>query len=214
MTWAEALDSVSSRPWRLLFDSEADGLTNMRRDEELLESACEPVLRLYSWERPTLSLGYSQRWTPPAEFPWVRRPTGGRALLHADEITYCLVLPGMAQLLVDEAFCGITGTLRVALRELGFSSLAGSERHFQRGSPSCLASVNRGELVTSQGKLVGSAQARRGGSLLQHGSLVLQADQAMWERAFGEHPRVQDLPGLTPQALAAAWGRALKIVWT
>src|SRR5690349_10912993 len=92
------------RQWRLIYDIPANGAWNMAVDESLVESVgagqSPPTLRFYSWNSPCLSLGYGQRFTDVDvtrvdQLGWdvVRRPTGGRAILHTDELTYSLSLP-------------------------------------------------------------------------------------------------------------------------
>ena len=184
----------------------------MARDLALLEGSGS-VLRLYSWDRPTVSLGYSQRWTP-SELPWVRRPTGGRALLHTrDEITYAIALD-VGDVRVDEAFCYLTGTLREALNALGVPVTCSGLKRSGGGSESCLALVQRGELLLGERKLVGSAQARRGGRLLQHGAIPFFPSHEQHERVFGEVPPVVGMGvRMRPEELAEEWGRTLGVTW-
>ena len=96
--------NYSSEQWRLLITSPASGAWNMAVDEALLEAVGSnqslPCLRLYAWEPPCLSIGYAQPFADIdrsrlADFgwDWVRRPTGGRAILHADELTYSVIAP-------------------------------------------------------------------------------------------------------------------------
>lgn len=186
----------------------------MSRDLALLEGAVEPTLRLYSWDRPTVSVGYSQKWTP-SDLPWVRRPTGGRALLHTPhEITYSIVLPEVGDVRVDEAFCYLTGTLREALNAVGVPVTCSGSKHSGGGSQSCLAIVQRGELLLGDRKLVGSAQARRGGRLLQHGAIPFAPSQEAHERVFGAHPPVVGAGAdFSPADLAEAWRVTLGVTW-
>lgn len=184
----------------------------MARDVALLEGT-GATLRLYSWDRPTVSLGYSQRWLPEG-LPWVRRPTGGRALLHTpDEITYALALDA-GDWRVDEAFCYLTGTLREALHRLGVPVTCSGLKRSGGGSESCLAMVQRGELVLPEGKLVGSAQARRGGRLLQHGAIPFAPSQELHEQVFGEVPPVVGTGvRFPPEDLAGVWAETLGVTW-
>lgn len=192
----------------------------MAADEALLETAAQPVLRLYSWEGPCLSLGWAQRrgWLDEetcrrAGVEVVRRPTGGRALLHLPgEITYALVLPDTEGVSVAAAFAGITASLARALRSLGVPvRVAGATAGPLTAS--CLSRVQAGELVLGERKLVGSAQVRRGGRLLQHGALPRRVDADLWQSLL-PGPCPADLAScgradLRPEDLAAAWLAAL-----
>jgi len=186
----------------------------MARDEFWLENAPEPMLRLYSWECVTVSLGYSQRWSVEG-FPLVRRPTGGRALLHTpEELTYAIVLPDAGDSRVDESFCFLTGTLREALNSLGVPVTCSRRGRAGGRSESCLACVQRGELVLPAGKLVGSAQARRGRRLLQQGTIPFNPSQALHDAVFGPHPPVVAAGvRFTAEELAEAWRQSLGVTW-
>jgi lipoate-protein ligase A len=127
------LNGQSCETWRLLNDPPLPGPRNMARDEALLRAVgageTPPVLRLYAWSPPTLSLGFGQRAADAdrarlAERGWglVRRLTGGRAILHTDELTYCIVLPAdhaLAQGSVVESYRRISAALAEAVAALG-----------------------------------------------------------------------------------------------
>ncbi|MCG3178998.1 MAG: Octanoyltransferase LipM [Phycisphaerae bacterium] len=175
---------------RLLLDGPAPGATNMARDEALLRSVIdrgEPALRFYAWSPAAVSLGYFQ---PVAEWDarraelrgleLVRRPTGGGAILHDDELTYSLSvredLPALSEgptqlyRLAHEA-------IRDGLAELGVPVGFHSgccEGNSQRGPFFCFARRHTYDLVADGCKIVGSAQRRRGGAILQHGSIILR----------------------------------------
>jgi lipoate-protein ligase A len=175
---------------RVFLEPERPGDENMRRDTELVEqqTAGTPItLRLYSWRRPTVSVGYMQK---PAEIldldacraagvDVVRRPTGGRAILHAEEITYALVAStgeprfgtrlGAAHAVIGEC-------LAAGLAELGVAAVlsgGGRDPGGALGRQPCFASTARAEIVVDGRKLVGSAQRRRAHAFLQHGSLLV-----------------------------------------
>lgn len=196
----------------------------MARDDELLNSCSEPCLRLYSWLRPTLSLGYSQSqdWVDHQAcerlgVEVVRRPTGGRALLHLpSEITYAVVLPDVEHLTVREAFEGITGLLLEALQNLGIAVSTAHEAHAPRSSshPSCLEVAAPGEVIAQGRKLVGSAQVRRGTRLLQHGAIPRYSDQQLLEQVIPGATTRMDLSmlqaeGITAEQLAQSWRTVL-----
>jgi lipoate-protein ligase A len=181
----------------VLRDPPLDGPTNMARDEHLLYSELlrPAAVRLYAWDPPTLSLGYFQRWAQVAELPAdirqlaiVRRTTGGGAILHDREVTYSLALddtipvasqqPVALYRLVHECW-------RAALAQHGVT-VALAPDHFPlptpRGGPFfCFAKPGRADLLLNGAKLLGSAQRRIKGRVLQHGSLLLG-------RRFAAHP--------------------------
>lgn len=169
---------------RLIVDRPASGSWNMAVDEALLHSAAGlavPTFRLYAWAPATLSLGYFQSYAdrsqhrPSANCPFVRRRSGGGAILHDAEITYALVLPishpaardplalyrGVHQGVVKVLQCwGVDAELYAAEpRENQFLC-------FHRRSP--------GDLVVDSCKVMGSAQRRTASALLQHGSLLIR----------------------------------------
>ncbi len=177
--------------WRVLQQDAADGATNMAVDAALLARAKrsgEGVLRLYAWSRPTLSFGRNERASgrfDPARLlesgiGAVRRPTGGRVLLHHRELTYSVTAPSGA-LTLGESYRAINALLLAALARLGVAAAeAGRSRTVLRpDGAACFAAPAPGELVVGGAKLVGSAQLREGGALLQHGSILLDDDQGM-----------------------------------
>jgi lipoate-protein ligase A len=182
-------------PWRLLLSPPLDGPDNMALDEALLARARrtgETVLRTYAWSAPTLSLGRNQRARGlydegalrDAGVTVVRRPTGGRALLHHREITYSVTAPVRADEGVAKGHARINALLATALAALGVPVRAAAPR--TRASPPtalpCFAEPSAGELAFAGRKLVGSAQWRDDGALLQHGSILVDDDQAMIPR--------------------------------
>ena len=183
--------------WRLLLSPPADGATNMAVDHALLERAArtdEAVLRLYAWERPTLSLGVHEKARLAPEtasahgVDVVRRPTGGRALLHHREVTYSVTAPTRAAM--RESYAAINALLLDGLRRLGVPA----REAVRRGQPlrpdgaACFAEPNVGELELDGRKLVGSAQRRDELAFLQHGSILLEDDQATVATLRGSAP--------------------------
>lgn len=180
--------------WRFLDSGPSDGASNMAVDMALLDharAAGEGTLRVYAWSRPTLSFGRHERargrfdaaLLEAAGIDVVRRPTGGRALLHHREVTYSVTAP-VAGLSLRESYAAINALLRSALRRLGVNAMPAERRAAPvrpLGAP-CFAEPNEGELVVGGGagqrKLVGSAQWRDGDVLLQHGSILLADDQS------------------------------------
>jgi lipoyl(octanoyl) transferase len=180
------------RQWRLIYDNPAAGAWNMAVDESIMESVglgqSPPTLRLYAWEPACLSLGYGQRVTDvdfsrTDHWGWdvVRRPTGGRAILHTDELTYSLSLPAdddLAAGTVVESYQRISGALVAGLVSLGASPQADKRAERVESGPVCFEAPSHYEITVSGRKLVGSAQLRRRGAVLQHGSLPLWGDIA------------------------------------
>lgn len=171
-------------------DPPRPGSRNMALDHAL---ACcvapgSGVVRLYCWERPTVSFGrnepaaglYSVRAARERGIDYVRRPTGGRAVLHAGELTYAVVAPVGALGGARIAYRRINEALAAALRWLGAGvevSAGGTALGADAGP--CFQSPAEGEVVVAGRKLVGSAQARIDGALLQHGSIILSGDQSV-----------------------------------
>lgn len=190
--------------WRWLDSGPGDGATNMATDHALMQRAAETgeaVFRVYGWSRPTLSFGMHERTrlqpddVAAAGFDAVRRPTGGRALLHHREVTYAVAAPVNGVGLAD-SFAAINEILRAALAGLGLSVQTAPRRgraSAPDGQP-CFAEPNVGELELHGRKLVGSAQRRDDQALLQHGSILLADDQ--W--------RIAELRGLPPDGSRAA----------
>jgi lipoate-protein ligase A len=171
-------------------EPELDGAAHMRRDAELLAAqrpGSTPVLRLYSWSPPAVSLGFMQRADDvldadacrDAGVDIVRRPTGGRAVLHWEEITYAIVGatddPRFGtELAATHARIG--ACLAAGLRTLGVEAALSRpardpERRLLRAP--CFVSPGRAELLVDGRKLLGSAQRRTRTSFLQHGSLLV-----------------------------------------
>ncbi len=184
--------------FRLLDTGRLSGAMNMALDEAILEHVAQnkslPTIRFYAWERPTLSLGYFQRLDRDVDmdgvkkkgFDLVRRMTGGRAVLHDQELTYSVIIPGeheWAKASVVESYHYLSFALRDGFRNLGVEaeivSLA-DEDHRETlpvaGSAACFDSPSWYELVVGGKKIAGSAQVRAHGGLLQHGSLLLDLD--------------------------------------
>jgi lipoyl(octanoyl) transferase len=177
--------------WRIEQSGKLDGATNMATDTALAEAlaagTAAPTLRLYGWSPWAISLGYNQREEEidtarcRAEgIDVVRRPTGGRAILHAEELTYCVVMPAGRRSIL-EVYNEIS---RALVRGLG---LFGVEATLQRSQPNfpehyrsssaipCFTASARYEIEWDGRKLVGSAQRRVSGAtqvVLQHGSIL------------------------------------------
>lgn len=179
-------------PIRLLVDRAQPGARNMAVDEALLRecgAGGSVALRFYAWEPACLSFGRNQlargAYDPEAVArrgaDVVRRPTGGRAVFHARELTYAVAAPADAWGSLREAYCRINRALAAGLRELGVPVACAAGREGGRApgpdARACFRDPLPGEVVAGGRKLVGSAQWRDGGALLQHGSILLHDDQ-------------------------------------
>lgn len=161
----------------------------MALDQALLdrvERTGEGFVRCYRWEPWCLSFGrhepalrrYDRARIEAAGMDVVRRPTGGRAVWHARELTYAVVAPLAAFGGMRQAYHQIHALLARAVEQLGAAaSLAPAGRPLAPGAGACFASPAGGEVTALGRKLVGSAQRRQGTALLQHGSLLLADDQ-------------------------------------
>jgi lipoyl(octanoyl) transferase len=163
---------------------EADGPTLMSADEVLLDAAVngQLALRFYTWDRPTLSLGYFQaaamRLENPllAEVDWVRRSSGGGAILHHHELTYALAIPAEIATKERESWlCRMHHLIIEVLAENGARSrgvACGEEKKLEPFL--CFLHQTPGDLLIQENKIVGSAQRRIRGAILQHGSILLK----------------------------------------
>ncbi len=155
----------------------------MAADEALLESAARgaAALRFYTWTEPTLSLGYFQRADERlsdanlAPLAWVRRSTGGAAIVHHHELTYALALPAGPEWVSREHWiCRFHHILQRVLAARGVASHAvvcGEEQKL--GPVVCFLHQTPGDLLIGGSKVAGSAQRKMRGALLQHGSILL-----------------------------------------
>ncbi|MCC7207342.1 MAG: lipoate--protein ligase family protein [Anaerolineae bacterium] len=177
--------------WRLIADPPLDGATNMAIDEAILDAVgrfdAPPTLRLFRWEPACLSLGYAQPVSDVdrerlAARGWhlVRRMTGGRAILHVDELTYSVALPTghpLAAGTIVESYQRLSKALLAAVEQLGLAAHAAPKSADRPASgPVCFEVPSDYEITANGKKLVGSAQVRKQNAALQHGSLPLTGD--------------------------------------
>jgi len=183
--------------WRLIPTMVAAGATQMAIDawllDQLIEGQQRPTLRFYHWSPIALSLGYHQkRWPehwheltwqgPPVDL--VRRPTGGRAVLHQGDLTYAIAMPLVGPR--QAAYRQICDALMAAWHQLKVDLRYGAAGSSYRWQANCFALATPADLVTASGyKLIGSAQLRRDRSLLQHGSMRLWPNWQLYQQVFG-----------------------------
>jgi len=193
--------------WRFLPFASGDAAYNMAVDEAILNSHlaghAPPTLRLYEFSPPAVSLGYAQKiskvnWQRLQELGYevVRRPTGGRAVLHLQDLTYSFVAPvrsttcsGDRQALslsVVEAHKEICQALILTFAQFGIELELGRSQSNYRHFEDCFEATTTADLHFQGRKVVGSAQLRRKSALLQHGSIVLQAGLPMLSDLLSE----------------------------
>lgn len=219
-------------PWRLILHPPASGAWNMAVDEAILEHAgrneSPPTLRLYAWQPACLSLGYAQPYADVDEaglaaHGWevVRRPTGGRAILHTDELTYSVSTAPAEPLMagtVLESYNRIARALVKACHNLGLP--AAMEEHSPpvetaKGAV-CFEVPSAYEIVLNGKKLIGSAQARKREGILQHGSLPLHGDltRILQALAFNDQAKRESAaPRLLQRATTAQAHLGQVIAW-
>ncbi|MCK4741746.1 MAG: lipoate--protein ligase family protein [Anaerolineales bacterium] len=179
--------------WRLIQSPPSSGGWNMALDEAILEAVGRgeslPTLRLYAWDPPCISLGVAQsvhdvdlkrlrtkRWN------LVRRSTGGRAILHTDELTYAVIAPINNPHVIGgvlDSYRHLSAGLVAGLHHMGMSVEIEPEIKLpeeERGNPVCFQAPSAYEITVKQRKLLGSAQVRRRFGILQHGTLPLKGD--------------------------------------
>lgn len=180
---------------KLIKYSDYTGEENMQIDADILENAIasgakEPVFRLYGWKPRCISLGRNQKDEfLTGEIPAVRRLTGGRALLHDNEITYSYVSP--ASIITNgesvvESYKYISGILIDFFRTLGVELDFGENKRVSTHFDYCMLVSTGADVCYQSKKLIGSAQCRKQGYILQHGSILYDYDKELLERLFHE----------------------------
>jgi lipoate---protein ligase len=185
--------------WRLIPPIEASGAIQMSIDRWLLDQhilgQIPPTLRFYTWSKPTISLGYHQRHYPEhwQSLVWqdlpvdlVKRPTGGRGVLHQGDLTYALIGSGFVGKRVEvyQQICQfLLDGWRSLNIELGYGTAGTGYIH----NPNCFGTATSADLVCADGyKLIGSAQLIKSGAVLQHGSMRINPDLELFHQVFGE----------------------------
>ena len=193
-----------STTWRLIPPIEASGEIQMSIDRWLLNQhilgQIPPTLRFYTWSKPTISLGYHQRHYPEhwQSLVWqdvpvnlVKRPTGGRGVLHQGDLTYALIGSGFVGKRA-EVYQQICQFLIDGWRSINVDLSYGTAGTGYIHNPNCFGTATSADLVCADGyKLIGSAQLIKSGAILQHGSMRLNPEIELFEQVFGEtitHP--------------------------
>lgn len=205
--------------WRLLVTPPASGAENMALDEALMDRARQTgewVLRVYSWNAPTISLGRNQSARGRYDLDRVRelgldvvrRPTGGRAILHDREITYSVTAPVRDAGDLRQSYDRINRLLLSALHSLGVAATVAAPmaRSSAPGMAPCFDEPAAGELTVDGRKLAGSAQWRSEDALLQHGSILVADDQTLLATLALDGPVDIPAPATLTDALGAAPG--------
>lgn len=180
------------RTWRYLPYEVHSGAVNMGVDEAILQAMAQneqklPTLRFYGWHPAALSLGYAQSYFKEVNeeviskrgLDVIRRPTGGRAILHQYELTYSVIAPEADENVagtIIESYLKISQALLEGFKDLGIPVAMAKGEMRDGDSAACFDSPSWYELVVEGRKLVGSAQLRKDGVLLQHGSIIFHFD--------------------------------------
>ena len=182
--------------WRIIISGKKSPAENMAIDEAIflgnIEKTSPPTIRFYDWNPPTASFGYNQKILKELDlnilekkgYAFIKRPTGGRLVLHKDEITYAVIAPAQGRLKgnITDSYSEISKPLALGLQNLGVNV------EFEKGTLSsfsqkqafnpCFTSSSRYELKYKNKKIVGSAQYRKNKCILQHGSILLNHNQS------------------------------------
>jgi len=203
--------------WDLIVDGHLDGASNMAIDAELLEEVeqspeAKTIVRFYQWRQPTVSLGRNQSIDAAVDQPFCRqqgidvvhRPTGGRAVLHDDELTYAVASNDSACFgdTIYANYKSVSEALCAGFRSLGVPAILAPETRkvdttVDGADLPCFVSPSRYELTVQGRKIVGSAQRRLRRSFLQHGSMPILCDREKLARAT----RMPD-PGILYEEMA------------
>lgn len=185
--------------WRFIDTGPCSANYNMALDEAIAtvvrKDSAPPTLRLYGWDVPSVSIGYFQKtnaididYCIEKHIPIVRRPTGGRAILHNLELTYSFsakTLYGIFSKGLLDSYKKISYALSLSLTKCGFSpGIMMNRKTTNYSSPLCFQSASYGEITISNKKIIGSAQKRWTDGLLQQGSIPYIIDKDEMTRIF------------------------------
>lgn len=208
-------DLIMTETWNFINTGSKDPYYNMAMDEALLNfvsrGEIDPVIRFYTWNPATLSMGYFQRLKKEIDiekvkekgYGLVRRQTGGRGVLHDKELTYSVIVPDSHPKMpttVTEAYRVISQGLLEGFKNLGFEtyfavprSKEEREKLKQPRSSVCFDAPSWYELVVEGRKIAGSAQTRQKGVILQHGSILQDIDvDELFDLFIFKHDRLKN----------------------
>lgn len=209
--------------WRYIPPITTSGAMQMAIDAWLLDQhlagQLPPILRFYTWSPVAISLGFHQRKYPDVwhnltyqdkKLDLVRRPSGGRAVLHQGDLTYAIITSGLTgdRHQVYETLCEF---LITGFKTLGITLTYGNQQRNYGHFDSCFRTHTRADLVTETGyKLIGSAQLRRQMGILQHGSIRLQPDPKLYQLVFNERLILQpELSQISPEKIITSLKQSL-----
>lgn len=225
--------------WRLILDVARGAAENMAIDEAILracgDGSVPPTVRIYSWDRPSISLGCLQSvlrraqddgrgrfdfdYCRQAGIEVVRRITGGRAVIHGSDVTFCIAiresdLPEGCRSVISSHHW-LMGGIVAGLRLLGIDAEIGPERESISGRDApadCFAHVAQCDVRVGRGKAVGSAQVRRFGALLEQGSIPYALPEFDTARVFGRRSAAGGgaVEGFSYSAIADAVARGFR----
>ncbi len=217
-------ESMTKPVWRLLSTSASCAAENMAIDEAIVRAVAQgkvpPTLRFYTWLKPTVSLGYFQKHQvldkaamASRGVEWVRRLTGGRAVLHDRELTYSLVLSEDTPWLprkVNEAYRVLSEGLVKGYRSLGLDAtlmhMSDQVTKQDSSGAACFDAPSWYELVVDGMKVAGSAQTRLQGVLLQHGAILMESHAELLSEVFAASEKEKiAVRELLDQKASALW---------
>jgi lipoate-protein ligase A len=183
--------------WDFLLSPAAGAAWNMALDEALLHTAAKrgrPLLRVYAWEKPSVSFGYFQKFPAPLAnaYDAVRRPTGGGVVYHVDDTTYTVVVPpahALYAMKTADAYCALHQAVAAAFQSP--PALHHAPLHSPRGSYECFQRPVHGDVVADGRKLAGGAQRRTRSGLLHQGSIAAKLSAKRIKHGFQEALRVE-----------------------
>lgn len=224
--------SSRSMAWRLILDTARGAAENMAVDEAILRSCAEasspPTLRIYSWKRPSISLGCHQPTRGALDLDYcrkegievVRRITGGRAVIHGTDVTFSIAIrecdlpEGCTSVLASHRW--LMGGIVAGLRLLGIEAEIGSripQSAIRNPNADCFAHIAECDVRVGQVKSVGSAQVRRFGAILEQGSIPYAPPAFDAARVLGTTPSSNDanpLDGISYATIADAVVRGFR----
>ncbi|MEK7434023.1 MAG: lipoate--protein ligase family protein [Cyanobacteriota bacterium] len=193
--------------WNFLVTKDLSGFDNMEKDlfllDEFIKSDLSPILRFYSWKKPTISLGRSQdfseinlEYCKNNNIDVVKRPTGGKAVFHQGEFTYSFISSkkyGMPEKIFD-SYLKISKAIILGLQNLKKIDISIGEHETTKyyNSSFCFGSSSVSDLNYYGNKFVGSSQLRKGNALLQHGSILINQDFTLLDKIFFKKINIEE----------------------